>query len=64
MGFYMGVFNFFIVIPQIVAGAVMGWIVKAYFSGHSLPAVISGGVSLLVASACLSLVPRDQPGAA
>jgi maltose/moltooligosaccharide transporter len=64
MGFYMGVFNFFIVIPQIVAGGVMGWTVKTYFSGHALPAVITGGVSLLVASACLSLVPGDEPGAA
>jgi maltose/moltooligosaccharide transporter len=64
MGFYMGVFNFTIVIPQIVAGAVLGPVVRHAFSGHALPAVVTGGVSLLVAAAALSLVPRDGPRAA
>src|SRR5262249_45146257 len=31
LGYYMGVFNFFIVIPQIVAAAVLGYIVKHFF---------------------------------
>jgi maltose/moltooligosaccharide transporter len=61
MGFYMGVFNFFIVLPQIVASAVLGPVVKHLFGGHALPAVVTGGVSLLVAAAALSLVPRDNP---
>ncbi len=51
MGFYMGVFNFFIVIPQIVVSLVMGGIVGAVFGGDSLWAVVTGGVSLLVAAA-------------
>src|ERR1019366_3327008 len=53
MGFYMGVFNFFIVLPQIVAAALLGPVVKNLFGGHALPAVITGGVSLLVAAAAL-----------
>jgi maltose/moltooligosaccharide transporter len=59
MGFYMGVFNFTIVIPQIVAGAVMGLVVSHLFGGHALPAVVTGGASLLAAAASLSLVSRD-----
>jgi maltose/moltooligosaccharide transporter len=61
MGFYMGVFNFFIVLPQIVAAALLGPVVKNLFAGHALPAVLTGGASLLVAAAALSLVPRDDP---
>jgi maltose/moltooligosaccharide transporter len=61
MGFYMGVFNFFIVLPQIFASAVLGPVVKHLFSGHALPAVVAGGVSLLVAAGALSFVSRDQP---
>ena len=60
MGFYMGVFNFFIVLPQIVAAAVLGPVVKHVFGGHALPAVVTGGVSLLVAAASLSLVSRES----
>ena len=28
MGFYMGVFNFFIVLPQIVASVGLGWVME------------------------------------
>jgi maltose/moltooligosaccharide transporter len=59
MGFYMGVFNFFIVLPQIVASAALGPVVRHLFGGHALPAVVAGGVSLLAAAAALSLVSRD-----
>jgi maltose/moltooligosaccharide transporter len=64
MGFYMGVFNFFIVLPQIVASAVLGPVVRHLFGGHALPAVVAGGVSLLAAAAALSLVSRDYARAA
>jgi maltose/moltooligosaccharide transporter len=50
MGFYMGVFNFFIVIPQILVALVMGRIVGAVFGGDSLWAVVAGGVSFLLAA--------------
>jgi maltose/moltooligosaccharide transporter len=60
MGFYMGVFNFFIVLPQIFASAVLGPVVRHLFSGHALPAVVTGGVSLLVAAGALSLVSGDR----
>jgi maltose/moltooligosaccharide transporter len=64
MGFYMGVFNFFVVLPQIVAAAVLGPVVAHLLGGRGLPVVLAGGASLLVAAAALSWVPdADASGA-
>jgi maltose/moltooligosaccharide transporter len=49
MGFYMGVFNFFIVIPQIVAAAILGFFVKNVFGNHSVFALVVGGISMVIA---------------
>lgn len=49
MGFYMGVFNFFIVIPQIVAAAILGFFVKDMFNNESIYALVIGGVSMIIA---------------
>lgn len=48
MGFYMGVFNFFIVIPQILAAAILGFFVKNLFHGESIYALVIGGVSMII----------------
>ncbi len=56
MGFYMGVFNFFIVLPQIAAAAVLGRLVEHVFDGRGMPVVMLGGVSLLLAAGALSFV--------
>ncbi len=48
MGFYMGVFNFFIVIPQILAAAILGFFVKNFFGGESIYALVIGGVSMII----------------
>ncbi len=64
MGFYMGVFNFFIVLPQILAATVMGPVVQHLFAGRALPAVVAGGVSFFVAAAALSWVPSEPAPAA
>lgn len=48
MGFYMGVFNFFIVIPQILAAAILGFFVKNIFDGESIYALVIGGVSMII----------------
>lgn len=50
IGFYMGVFNFFIVIPQVLVALCMGSIVKTLFDGDSMMAIVVGGCSLLVAA--------------
>jgi maltose/moltooligosaccharide transporter len=67
MGFYMGVFNFFIVLPQILAATVLGPIVARLLGGQALSVVILGGVSLLLAAGALSFVhpePDDHSPAA
>lgn len=49
MGVYMGIFNFFIVIPQITAAAILGFFVKNIVGGEAIYALLLGGVSLIVA---------------
>jgi maltose/moltooligosaccharide transporter len=49
MGYYMGVFNFFIVIPQIVASTILGFIVSNLFENQPVYALIIGGVSMIAA---------------
>jgi maltose/moltooligosaccharide transporter len=61
MGYYMGVFNFFIVIPQITAAAVLGLVVGRLFGGQAIYALVVGGVSLVLAAA-LTLRVRDEDG--
>ncbi|MAM17974.1 MAG: MFS transporter [Gramella sp.] len=48
MGYYMGVFNFFIVIPQIVAATILGFLVKELFNGEPVYALIVGGFSMIL----------------
>ena len=61
MGFYMGVFNFFIVLPQILAATVLGGVVKHFLGGRAMPVVMLGGASMLIAAIALQWVPRDAP---
>jgi len=49
MGVYMGIFNFFIVIPQLVAVSVLGLLVKGLFHNQPIDALLVGGVSLVLA---------------
>jgi maltose/moltooligosaccharide transporter len=62
MGYYMGVFNFFIVIPQIVAAALLGFVVARFFGGEAIYALAIGGASLLLAAALtLRVEDKDEP---
>jgi maltose/moltooligosaccharide transporter len=49
-GVYMGIFNFFIVIPEIVASLLFGWVMAHLLNNNRLAAVIAGGVFLIVAA--------------
>jgi maltose/moltooligosaccharide transporter len=49
MGYFMGVFNFFIVIPQIVAGTILGFLVNTFFNDEPIFAIIIGGCSMILA---------------
>ncbi len=59
MGYYMGVFNFFIVIPQIVAAAILGFFVGRFFGGEAIYALLIGGLSFVLA-AVLTLRVEDR----
>ena len=49
MGVFMGIFNFFIVIPQITAAAILGFFVKNLFGHEAIYALVLGGVSMIIA---------------
>lgn len=51
MGVYMGIFNLFIVIPQVIVALGSGYLVKHVFEGQSVYALILGGVSMIMAAA-------------
>ena len=50
MGVFMGIFNFFIVIPQITAAAILGFFIKNFFGNESIYALLIGGISMIIAS--------------
>jgi maltose/moltooligosaccharide transporter len=56
MGVYMGIFNFFIVIPEILASIALEPIVKEVFGNNPVKVVMLGGASLLVAAAFVARV--------
>ena len=56
MGVYMGIFNFFIVIPQILAATILGLMVKSLFGGDSMYALLCGGISLVIAAVLVLFV--------
>jgi maltose/moltooligosaccharide transporter len=60
MGYYMGLFNFFVVIPQICSGVLLGFITKHWFGGHAVLTLVLGGASMLLAGA-LTLLVREKP---
>lgn len=61
MGYYMGVFNFFIVIPQIICGTILGFLLKHVFHEQSIWILVSGGVSMLIAGLlCLTVRSSDE----
>jgi maltose/moltooligosaccharide transporter len=60
MGVYMGIFNFFIVIPQILAASILGYLVQSLFKGEAIYAMVLGGVSLLIAAATVLFVKDED----
>jgi len=59
MGYYMGVFNFFIVIPQIVAASILGYFTMKLFHANTLNTLALGGVSMILAG-FLTLIVKDD----
>ncbi len=61
MGVYMGIFNFFIVIPQLLAASVLGLLLKLFFQSQPIWALVLGGISLIVAGLCTLRVHEPVP---
>jgi maltose/moltooligosaccharide transporter len=56
MGVYMGIFNFFIVLPQILAASILGFLVGTLFDGQAIYALILGGGTWILAAGLTFLV--------
>lgn len=62
MGTYMGIFNFFIVIPQILAASILGFFMRHLFQGEAIMALLLGGASMLIAAVTVLFVDDvDSP---
>jgi maltose/moltooligosaccharide transporter len=60
MGFYMGVFNFFIVLPQILAAAILGFFIANVFDNESIYALVIGGVAMILGG-LLNVIVKERP---
>ncbi|MFD1873643.1 MFS transporter [Hymenobacter bucti] len=58
MGYYMGVFNFFIVLPQMLASVTLGFFTKHVFGGDSALTLVFGGCAMIL-SGLLTLRVHD-----
>lgn len=56
MGIYMGIFNFFIVLPQLVVASIMGSILTKVLGGNTILIFVVGGVSFFIAAVSLLFV--------
>ncbi len=59
MGVYMGIFNFFIVIPQLTAASLLGLLLREFFDGRAIFGLVIGGVLMICAGLATMAVDRD-----
>lgn len=68
VGIYMGIFNFFIVLPEIIASLFFGWIMEHWLNNDRMLAVEIGGVLMILAGALCYFIVKEPgsslPGAA
>jgi maltose/moltooligosaccharide transporter len=64
MGIYMGIFNFFIVIPQLIAASVLGLVLREFFAAQAVYGLVIGGVLMMLAGAATLLVDKEAEPAA
>ena len=60
IGVYMGIFNFFIVLPEIIASLGFGWIMKNVLHNDRLAAVQIGGVLMIIAAIICYLFIKEK----
>jgi len=61
-GVYMGIFNFFIVTPEIIASLFFGWVMNHWLGNNRTTAVVAGGFFMLIAAVLMQRVfdPGEQ----
>lgn len=59
IGLYMGIFNFFIVLPEIIASLFFGWIMTHWLQNDRMLAVQIGGVLMIVAAALCYFIVKE-----
>ena len=59
IGLYMGIFNFFIVLPEILASLGFGWLMEHVLDGNRMHAVMIGGALMLLASLLTLRVAKE-----
>ena len=60
MGIYMGIFNFFIVLPEIIASLSFGSIMENFLKNDRLMAVTIGGILLIAAGIICALIVKEE----
>ena len=59
MGIYMGIFNFFIVIPQLIAASVLGLLLREFFDGQGIFGLVIGGALMILAGITTLMVDKE-----
>ncbi len=63
IGLYMGIFNFFIVLPEIIASLFFGWVMSHLLENDRMLAVqIGGGLMIVAGILCMILVKENKDG--
>ena len=62
-GVYMGIFNFFIVLPEIIASLGFGWVMNNLLNNNRLAAVVAGGAFMALAAILVLRVKQPEPSA-
>jgi maltose/moltooligosaccharide transporter len=59
------IFNFFIVIPQLIAASVLGLVLREFFAADAIYGLVIGGACMLLSGFATLLVDKSaEPGAA
>ena len=62
LGIYMGIFNFFIVLPEIIASLFFGWIMEHLLNNNRILAVQLGGVMMILAAIICYFLVTEKKG--
>jgi len=55
----MGIFNFFIVIPQLVAASILGLLLRELFAGRAILCLVAGGGFMIAAGIATMMVDKE-----